>query len=409
MRSEKVKFKNSEGLELVGNLHLAPGFTHGPTAIFAHCFTCGKDLKAARNLALALNQKGVNVLRFDFSGLGQSEGSFAESSFSSNLDDLLAAADFLRQRNCAPEILIGHSLGGAAVLMVADRIPEIKAVATIGAPAEAQHVTHLFSEKLETIKGEGSAEVNIGGRPFTLKRQFIQDLNKHEVGDRISKWRNRGLLVLHSPQDQIVNVENARQIYEAAHHPKSFVSLDGADHLLSSEKDSRYVGELVAAWAERYLDSESNSTTPRLKSNSLVLAQIDDEAFLTRIKAGDFQLIADEPEEIGGQNRGPSPYELLGASLAACTTMTLRMYADRKKWPLEGVKVHVDYEADYVSDIQNCETEKRRLGRFIRRIELLGALDEKQSQRLMQIADKCPVHRTLSSGVDIHTHKHSIA
>jgi putative redox protein len=406
MRSEKVSFQNSEGLELAGNLHLAPGYQHGPTAIFAHCFTCGKDLKAARNLAIALNQRGINVLRFDFSGLGQSEGDFADTNFSSNLEDLFAAAEFLRQRNCAPEILIGHSLGGAAVLMAADRLPEVKAVATIGAPAEAHHVKHLFEEQLETIKGEGSAKVNIGGRPFTLKRDFIKDLNHHEVGERISKWRNRALLVLHSPQDQIVGIQNAKEIYEAGHHPKSFVSLDGADHLLSKESDSRYVGELVAAWAERYLESGKDSV-PRLKSDSLVLAQTDDEAFLTRIKAGEFFLVADEPESVGGQNRGPSPYELLGASLAACTSMTLRMYADRKEWPLQTVKVHVDYEADYVSDMQNCENEKRRLGRFIRKIEILGDLDEKQEKRLMQIADKCPVHRTLSEGVEIHTKKTS--
>jgi len=403
MHSEKVRFTNADGIELVGDLERAPGFQHGPTALFAHCFTCGKDLKAARNLSLALNQRGINVLRFDFSGLGQSAGDFADSTFSSNLQDLMAATEFLRGRDCAPEILIGHSLGGAAVLMAADRIPEVKAVVTIGAPSEAHHVKHLFEDQIETIKGEGEAKVSIGGRPFTLKKQFIHDLNQHEVAQRISKWRRRALLVLHSPQDQIVGVENAREIYEAAHHPKSFVSLDGADHLLSREADSRYVGELVASWSERYL--EGDKTVTRLRTKSMILAQTDEEAYLTRIKAGDFQLLADEPEDMGGQNRGPSPYEYLGTSLAACTNMTLRMYADRKGWPLESIRTHVDFDADHVSDVQHCDTEDRRVGKFIRRIEIKGPLDEKQTDRLMQIANKCPVHRTLERGIDISTEK----
>lgn len=402
MRPEKVRFKTASGQELAGVLERSPALEHGPTALFAHCFTCGKDLRAARNLSLALTQKGFNVLRFDFSGLGQSEGEFADTTFSSNLEDLMAATHFLESRNCPPEVLIGHSLGGAAVLMAADAIESVKAVVTIGGPSEAHHVKHLFEEQLEEIKGEGDAKVNIGGRPFTIKKAFVQDLNEHKVGDRISKWRHRGLLVLHSPQDRIVGIQNAREIFEAAHHPKSFVSLDGADHLLSRERDSRYVGELVASWSERYL---AESETQSLKSDSMVLAQTDQEPYITQIKAGDFQLLADEPEDMGGQNRGPNPYELLGSSLAACTTMTLRMYADRKNWPLESIRVHVDYDADYAEDVQHCEEESRRLGRFIRKIELIGDLDEKQQDRLMQMANRCPVHRTLESGISVSTQK----
>lgn len=402
MRPEKVRFETTDGQELAGVLERSPAIEHGPTALFAHCFTCGKDLKAARNLSLALTQKGINVLRFDFSGLGQSEGDFADTTFSSNLEDLLAAASYLKSRDCPPEILIGHSLGGAAVLMAAEQIPSIKAVVTIGAPSEAHHVKHLFDEKIEEIKGEGDAKVNIGGRPFTIKRKFIQDLNQHNVSKHISEWRNRALLVLHSPQDKIVGIENAREIYESAHHPKSFVSLDGSDHLLSAEKDSRYVGELVASWSARYLE---NSQSTVLKTDSMVLAQTDEEPYLTQIQAGDFQLLADEPKDMGGQNLGPNPYELLASSLAACTNMTLRMYADRKQWPLESIRVHVDYDSNYSEDVQHCEDEKRRMGKFTRRIELIGPLDEKQKNRLMQMADRCPVHRTLESGVAISTEK----
>ncbi len=402
MQHEKVRFKTPNGRELAGVLERSPAIEHGATALFAHCFTCGKDLKAARNLSLALNQRGINVLRFDFSGLGQSEGEFEDTNFSSNLEDLLAAAAFLEERNCPAEILIGHSLGGAAVLMGADQIPTVKAVVTIGAPSEAHHVKHLFEEHLEDIKGTGDAKVNIGGRPFTIKKQFVHDLNQHNIAQRISKWRKRALLVLHSPQDTIVGIENAREIFEAAHHPKSFVSLDGADHLLSRESDSRYVGELLASWAERYLEE---SATPVIESDSMVFAQTDEEPYVTQIKAGDFHLLADEPEEMGGQNRGPNPYELLGSSLAACTSMTLRMYADRKKWPLKSIRVHVDFDADYVEDVLHCDEEVRRLGRFMRNIELVGDLDDKQQERLMSIANRCPVHRTLEKGISILTKK----
>jgi uncharacterized OsmC-like protein/pimeloyl-ACP methyl ester carboxylesterase len=403
MRAEKVKFSSRKGIQLVGQLERAPAFENAPTALFAHCFTCGKDLKAIRNLSLALTQKGINVLRFDFTGLGQSEGDFSETNFSSNQEDLLSAAKFLDDINCSPEILIGHSLGGAAVLMAAEKIASVKAVVTIGAPSEAHHVKHLFGEQLENIKEDGDARVNIGGRPFTIQNQFIKDLNAHQVAKKISTWRKRALLVLHSPQDQIVGIANAREIYEAAHHPKSFISLDGADHLLSREADSRYVGELVASWSARYL--EQNESSPPLKSKSQVLAQIDQEPFMTQIKAGDFQLMADEPVTIGGQNKGPSPYDLLGSSLAACTAMTLKMYADRKKWPLESVRVHVDYDASYVEDILHCDTEQRRVGKFTRQIEIIGDLDKKQEERLIQIADKCPVHKTLESGIQIITEK----
>ncbi|PTM05518.1 MAG: osmotically inducible protein C [Bacteroidetes bacterium] len=401
MKAEKVYFTNQEGLQLSGQLQKPVGQKIKAYALFAHCFTCGKDLKAVRNLSESLNQKNIAVLRFDFSGLGQSEGDFASTNFSTNINDLLSAAQFMAGNNMAPEILIGHSLGGSAVLMVADKIPSVKAVATIGAPSEAEHVKHLFQPHLNTILEEGDAEVNIGGRPFVIKKQFLHDLEGHAVQKSISKWRKRGLLVMHSPQDTIVGIENAREIYEAAHHPKSYISLDGADHLLSKSADSEYVGLLIASWANRYLAADEKHSIP--KGESQVIAQIDEEPFITRISANNFGFIADEPEEMGGQNLGPSPYDLVSAGLAACTAMTMQLYARHKKFPLEGAKVEVNYEHDHASDAKDCVTGEAKKGLFHRKISLQGPLDEKQKARILSIANKCPVHKSLEKGTNIST------
>jgi len=401
MKAEKVYFTNQEGLQLSGQLQKPVGQKIKAYALFAHCFTCGKDLKAVRNLSESLNQKNIAVLRFDFSGLGQSEGDFASTNFSTNINDLLSAAQFMAENNMAPEILIGHSLGGSAVLMVADKIPSVKAVATIGAPSEAEHVKHLFQPHLNTILEEGDAEVNIGGRPFVIKKQFLHDLEGHAVQKSISKWRKRGLLVMHSPQDTIVGIENAREIYEAAHHPKSYISLDGADHLLSKSADSEYVGLLIASWANRYLAADEKHSIP--KGESQVIAQIDEEPFITRISANNFGFIADEPEEMGGQNLGPSPYDLVSAGLAACTAMTMQLYARHKKFPLEGAKVEVNYEHDHASDAKDCVTGEAKKGLFHRKISLQGPLDEKQKARILSIANKCPVHKSLEKGTNIST------
>lgn len=401
MKAEKVYFTNQEGLQLSGQLQKPIGRKIKAYALFAHCFTCGKDLKAVRNLSESLNQKNMAVLRFDFSGLGQSEGDFASTNFSTNINDLLAAAQFMDENNMAPEILIGHSLGGSAVLMVADKIPSVKAVATIGAPSEAEHVKHLFQPHLNTILEEGDAEVNIGGRPFVIKKQFLHDLEGHAVQKSISKWRKKALLVMHSPQDTIVGIENAREIYEAAHHPKSYISLDGADHLLSKSADSEYVGLLIASWANRYLAVDEKHRIP--KGESQVIAQIDEEPFITRISANNFGFIADEPEEMGGQNLGPSPYDLVSAGLAACTAMTMQLYARHKKFPLQGAKVEVNYEHDHASDAKDCVTGEAKKGLFHRKISLQGPLDEKQKARILSIADKCPVHKSLEKGTNIST------
>ena len=401
MKAEKIYFTNQDGLQLSGQLQKPIGQKIKAYALFAHCFTCGKDLKAVRNLSESLNQKSIAVLRFDFSGLGQSEGDFASTNFSTNINDLLSAAQFMAENNMAPEILIGHSLGGSAVLMVADKIPSVKAVATIGAPSEAEHVKHLFQPHLNTILEEGDAEVNIGGRPFVIKKQFLHDLEGHAVQKSISKWRKIGLLVMHSPQDSIVGIENAREIYEAAHHPKSYISLDGADHLLSKTADSEYVGLLIASWANRYLVVDEKNRIP--KGESQVIAQIDEEPFITRISANNFGFIADEPEEMGGQNLGPSPYDLVSAGLAACTAMTMQLYARHKNFPLEGAKVEVNYEHEHASDLKDCVTGEAKKGLFHRKISLQGPLDEKQKARILSIANKCPVHKSLEKGTNIST------
>jgi len=333
--------------------------------------------------------------------LGQSEGDFAATNFSTNLSDLLTAASYMAEKGMAPEILIGHSLGGAAMLMVADKISSIKAVATIGAPSEAEHVKHLFEPHLGLILEDGDAQVNIGGRPFVIKKQFIHDLGNHAIQKSIGKWRNIALLVLHSPQDTIVGILNAREIYEAAHHPKSYISLDGADHLLSKSADSQYVGLLIASWANRYLKADAKVKTP--KGESPVIAQIDEEPFVTRISAGNFGFIADEPEEMGGQNLGPSPYDLVSAGLAACTAMTMQLYARHKNFPLEGARVEVNYKHDHASDAKDCVSGEAKKGLFHRKISLQGPLNEKQKVRILKIADKCPVHKSLEHGTEIST------
>ena len=400
MRSESVKFLNIEGDNLTGKLELPVDGKPSSFAIFAHCFTCSKDLKAVRNITLALAQKGIGVLRFDFTGLGQSEGEFADTNFTSNVSDIGAAAQFLEEYYEAPSLLIGHSFGGTAVLMAASQMDSVKAIATIGSPCDPAHVLHLLKNDIEEIKKQGKAKVNLAGRDFNIKSHFIEDLQNQGMHKILSEMRGKALLVLHSPQDDTVGVQNARDIYVSAHHPKSFISLDGADHLLSRSKDSQYVGNVIAGWVERYLPSLEKKN---LKTNSQVVARLDEGPFLTEILAGGHHIIADEPEEVGGSDLGPSPYELLSSGLAACTVMTIKMYVGRKEWPMEEVKVHVNYDNNYIEDCEECEVSERKIGKFERLIEVKGNLDEKQKQRILAIANKCPVHRTLEQGVSIET------
>ena len=393
MKKIKLEFDNANGDRLAGLLEVpenASGF-----ALFAHCFTCGKDIAAASRISRALASHGIAVLRFDFTGLGGSDGDFANTNFSSNVEDLLCAAAALAADYRAPEILIGHSLGGAAVLSAANQLESVNAVVTIGAPATAQHVSHLFDSSAEQIRAQGEAQVNLGGRRFSIKRQFLDDIDSYTDTDRIREL-GAALLVLHSPLDTIVSIDEAARIYQSARHPKSFISLDKADHLLSKAADAEYVASTIATWASRYLDHENDTAegVPELAAGEVLVTELD-QKFLRGLYTRRHTLRADEPEDYGGSNLGPTPYDLLLMSLGACTSMTLRMYANRKKMPLDDVSIWLEHERIHAEDCEECDGGK--LERITRRIKLIGDLDEAQRQRLLEIADRCPVHRTLES------------
>ena len=403
-RSERVDFQGSDGQRLAALLELPAGPPRA-YALFAHCFTCSKDIFAAARIAGGLAERGFAVLRFDFTGLGSSEGEFANSNFSSNLADLVAAARFLRERYSAPELLIGHSLGGAAVLAGAASVPEARAVATIGAPADPEHVRHLLGPSVAAIEAAGEAEISIGGRPFRIKRQFLEDISRHRLEGAIRDLR-KALIVFHSPLDDIVGIENASRIFAEARHPKSFVSLDRADHLLRRREDAEYVADVLAAWAQRYMGSPRSASLPSVLPQlpgEVVVAETGTGRFGEEIAVGHHRLAADEPIASGGNDSGPGPYDYLLASLGACTAMTLRLYAERKGLPLERTIVRLSHAKIHAEDCADCETKVGLLDRIERHIELQGALDEAQRQRLLEIADKCPVHRTLTSEVKIAT------
>jgi len=401
MNANKVIFKNSEGENLSARLDLPADRKPASFAIFAHCFTCNKNLPAIRNISRSLTSGGFGVLRFDFTGLGESEGDFADTNFSGNIQDLIAAAKFLTENYSAPSLLIGHSLGGAAVIYAGSQLQSVKAIATIGAPGDPRHVKNLITSKLDDIKTKGFADVSIGGRPFTIKKAFIDDLEATDMGSVLQKMK-KAILVAHSPQDRIVGIDNASQIFMAAKHPKSFVSLDGADHLLSNPEDSTYIGNVIAQWAKRYISfPEIKKPDTKLQ---VVASLTNEEKFTTQLKAGKHYLIADEPENVGGNDYGPSPYDFVSSGLAACTAMTIRMYADRKKWNVEEVNVHVEHSKIHAEDCESCETTSTaKIDNFLRVIELKGDLDEAQKKRLLEIANKCPVHKTLLSEIKIES------
>ena len=403
MQNEKVTFENHEGQALSGLLAL-PETPPKAYALFAHCFTCSKNLKAATNIARALADSGIAVLRFDFTGLGQSEGDFADTNFSSNVTDLLAAVRFLAENYAAPEILVGHSLGGTAVLQAAADVPSAVAVATIGSPSDPEHVRHLFAGAEEALRDEGIAEVNLGGRPFTMKRQFLDDLERHELPATIKSLR-KALLIMHAPLDDIVEIDNASELFARALHPKSFISLDKADHLLTREEDSLYAGHVLAAWASRYLDSTRAAAQPdKLDTGDYeTAARTHAGGFRTEVIAGGHALVADEPASVGGTGEGPSPYDLLSAALAACTSMTLKMYASHKKLDLDSATVRVRHGKVHAKDCEDCESAEGRIDQFERELSLAGALTDEQRKRMLEIADRCPVHRTLHSEVKVRT------
>jgi uncharacterized OsmC-like protein/fermentation-respiration switch protein FrsA (DUF1100 family) len=399
MPAERFEFSNSRGEKLAASLE-RPAGPPVAFALFAHCFTCGKDNLAAKRIAEGLTARGIAVLRFDFTGLGASEGDFANTTFSSNVQDLLAAANHLRAIHQAPAILIGHSLGGAAVLAAAGDIPEARAVATIGAPADPAHVTGLFKQHVADIQQKGEVEVALAGRPFRIRREFLDDVAMHRLQDHLASLR-KALLVLHSPTDDIVGIENASAIFTAARHPKSFVSLSGADHLLSKRSDAIYVADVIAAWSERYLDMVPEPDEAPIQG--VLVEETGNGKFEQSVIAGTHRYLADEPVSVGGNGTGPSPYEYLLAALGACTSMTIRLYADLKKIPLAHVSVLLRHDKIHAADCAECETREGKIDRIEREIRLEGELSAEQRGKLMEIADKCPVHRTLHSEIDIRT------
>jgi uncharacterized OsmC-like protein/fermentation-respiration switch protein FrsA (DUF1100 family) len=402
MPTQRFQFPGSEGQQLAATLDNPDGPVHA-YALFAHCFSCGKDVLAAKRIAVALAAKGIAVLRFDFTGLGSSEGDFANSTFSSNVADLVRAADHLRTAYSAPSLLIGHSLGGAAILAAADQIPEARAVVTIGAPSDPAHVTGQFADSIDKIRGEGQAEVSLAGRPFTIKRAFLDDIAEHNLMGHITRL-HKALLVMHSPTDDTVGIDNATRIFVAARHPKSFVSLSDADHLLSSRRDATYVTDVIAAWASRYIDArESEDADAGKLPREVVVRETRNGKFQQTVTVGPHQLLADEPVAAGGDDSGLAPYDFLLAGLGACTSMTMRLYAERKSLPLTRTTVTLRHNKIHAQDCAECETKAGMLDQIDRVITMEGPLDAEQRQKLIEIADKCPVHRTLTSEVRILT------
>ncbi len=393
----------SSGAKLAGIVHKPDAGQPSAWALFAHCFTCTKNIRAAVDIAEALCDEGIAVVRFDFTGLGQSEGEFAETHFSSNVQDLVDVANHMAEHEQAPQILVGHSLGGTAVLAAAQQVESATAIVTIGSPADAEHVLHLIEDDIETIEREGEATVKLAGRPFSIRSDFVDDVRSQSVRDGIRGLR-KALLVMHAPLDELVSIDEASRIYSSAMHPKSFVSLDGADHLLTRRADSRYAGKVLSCWASRYIENlKSAPEKVRFDPGAVVGIGRGDNGFEVAINADGHRLLADEPADVGGSDRGPSPYEYLSAALVSCTVMTLHMYARRKKWPLESVEVEARHGKIHAEDCENCQATTGKIDRFDRVVTITGDLDDEQRQRLLEIADRCPVHRTLHEEVEILT------
>lgn len=399
MATERFTFTGHSGDKLAARLDLPEG-PHLATALFAHCFTCSKDIPAARRIASRLANMGIAVLRFDFTGLGHSKGEFENTSFSSNVEDLVLAANELKARGMGPELLIGHSLGGAAVIAAAAQMPQARAVVTIGAPFDPEHVTHNFGSSIEEIRDKGVAEVQLGGRGVRIGAHFLEDVSANRL-DAALKDLKKSLLVLHAPKDDTVGIENATQIFVHAKHPKSFVTLCDADHLISREEDAEYAADVISAWASKYLDLKPPAPPIGAPEGVLRVREADPDGFLQDINLGHkFHMQADEPVAYGGTDKGMTPYGFLSAGLGACTSMTLRMYARRKDWPLTHVWVDVKHDAMHAQDADGGFS---KIDTFVREIHLEGDLDEEQRQRLLEIADKCPVHKTLESSAEIKT------
>jgi len=402
MHSTKVSFDNGRGQRLSGIMEIPVDDHPIAYAVFAHCFTCSKNYKAVRHISRALATEGFAVLSFDFTGLGDSEGDFAETSLASNVDDIVAAAEMLEASYEAPSLLIGHSLGGAAAIMAAPRLASVDAVVTIASPASLDNLAERLEPARSEIEREGQAEIDLAGRRIRIGRSLIRDLDEIEMSSAIADL-DRPLLIMHSPADTVVDIENASEIFRTAGHPKSFISLDPADHLLNKTEDSRYAAGVVAAWARKYVGAAERDAQATRSGHNRVVARTGADGYRTEILADGHPLVSDEPVSAGGTNTGPSPYELLAAALGACTGITLRMYADRKQWPLDEIEISLRHEKRHCDDCADAESGSPKMDHLHRELRLEGDLDEEQRDRLREIADRCPVHRTLRSEVEITT------
>jgi len=402
MPTNKLSIINKKGHRLNANLELPANQRPNYYAIFAHCFSCSSSLSAVRNITRALTGHGFGVLRFDFTGLGRSEGEFAESHFSANVDDLIAVNDFLEKNYKAASFLVGHSLGGAAVITAASRLVSVKAVATVGAPAKVGHVTHLFSHAINEVEEKGEVEVNIGGRPFVINQEFVSDFSKTDLPE-ITKNLRKPILIMHAPLDKIVGIENAKSLYENAMHPKSFVSLDDADHLLTKSKHSNYVGNIIGQWVQAYLPESENEMLDTKGEQLVAHLNLRENKFTTDLQTNKHSFLADEPESFGGNDFGPSPYDFLSAALASCTVMTLKLYAERKEWDLQEVYCYISYSKKHSDDITTGSGKPGKIDVFDKRLKFIGNLDDSQKSKLKDIASRCPVHKTLLSDTQIET------
>ena len=398
-KEERIEFNNADGLKLAAALIRPTGSAPRAYALFAHCFTCGKNSSAAARISRTLAERGVAVLRFDFTGLGNSEGEFGNSGFSSNLRDLVAAADFMREEFAAPVLMIGHSLGGTAVLAAAIQVAECRGVVTIGSPSTPVHVLKSIKLQGQQSAQEGRIPATIGGREFHVSQSFLDDFKQNPVSDRIQKLK-RALLVFHAPFDEVVSIDEAGKIFQQAHHPKSFVSLDGANHLVTNKDDARYVAETIAVWAQRFLPEPIEEDLTEVTGGHVVVGEAN-QKFTREVASDNHRWLADEPLSMGGADLGPDPYEHLLAALGTCTSMTIRMYANRKEWPLDDVQIELSHRRAHVDDCADCDGAAKKLDLIERRVTISGDLTEKQLARLHQIADRCPVHKTLSGDLKI--------
>ncbi len=399
MYSKKIVFKNKEGFLLSGKIDFPIDGKPLKYALFAHFFTGNKNFTAVRNISRALTQNQIAVMRIDFTGLGKSEGKFEDTNFTTNVNDLVAAANFLKEKYQAPKIIIGHSLGGAAAIFAAKKVSSIQAIATIGSPASPCHVSHLFNDHLNDIEIDGEAVIDIGGRPFTIKKQFLEDINSKNLPKILNEIR-KPILVFHSPQDKVVSIKNAREIYAAAHHPKSFISLDGANHLLTNKEDSYYVGKVVSSWANRYVNPDA---IEELSTDKSVVVRVGQEKYTAEVIARNHAIVIDEPRKHNGKNAGMSPYELLLSSLGSCTAITIRMYADEKKWELKEVLIHLEHFKQHAEDARNYMNKDSKIDKFIKVIVLKGNLSNTQKEKLLHVANQSPVHKTLENTITIET------